>query len=178
MDKGQCSPETSLCSVGLITALQYWDAAYPERPKLLPYAFSSFLTPEHEFTTQSPMSAFHHLNPAAHHHALAHANMSFITQDFKLPPADKHPMFYVGVFAIIGIGGGFVLLLTLVVQYAAALKASKKMFKQLLDTVIHATMRWFDTTPQGRLLNRFSKVCDRNPPSTPKLSQFLRTSKQ
>jgi len=87
-------------------------------------------------------------------------------------------MFYVGVFAIIGIGGGFVLLLTLVVQYAAALKASKKMFKQLLDTVIHATMRWFDTTPQGRLLNRFSKVCDRNPPSTPKLSQFLRTSKQ
>ena len=124
------------------------------------------------------MSAFHHLNPAAHHHALAHANLSFVTEGFNLPPADKHPMFYVGVFAAIGIGGGLVLLLTLIVQYAAALKASKKMFKQLLDTVVHATMRWFDTTPQGRLLNRFSKVRNRNGSSTPTLSRFLRTSKQ
>ena len=124
------------------------------------------------------MSAFHHLNPAAHHHTLAHANLSFVTEGFNLPPADKHPMFYVGVFAAIGIGGGLVLLLTLIVQYAAALKASKKMFKQLLDTVVHATMRWFDTTPQGRLLNRFSKVRNRNGSSTPTLSRFLRTSKQ
>jgi ABC-type multidrug transport system fused ATPase/permease subunit len=125
------------------------------------------------------MSAFHHLNPAAHHHAFAHANLSFATEDFNLPPADKHPMFYVGIFAAIGIGGGLVLLLTLIVQYAAALKASKKMFKQLLDAVVHATMRWFDTTPQGRLLNRFSKVRDCNaPPPTPTLSRFLRTSKQ
>lgn len=113
------------------------------------------------------MSALHHLNPATHHHALMHANMSFVTQDFKLPPADKHPMFYVGVFAAIGISGGLVLLLTLIVQYVAALRASKKMFKQLLDTVVHATMRWFDTTPQGRLLNRFSKVCDHGASTTP-----------
>jgi len=80
VDKGQCSPDTSLVSFGILTDLQYWDAAYPERPKLLPYAFSSFLTPEHEFIAPSPMSAFHHLNPAAHHHALAHANMSFVTK--------------------------------------------------------------------------------------------------
>jgi len=152
------SPDAQLGSADLLTALQYWDAAYPDRSRLDFYAFSSFITPEHEFAAQSPMSAFHHLNSAAHHHALVHANMSFVTQDFKLPPADKHPVFYVGVFAAIGIGGGLVLLLTLIVQYAAALKASKRMFRQLLDTVVHATMRWFDTTPQGRLLNRFSKV--------------------
>lgn len=127
---------------------------------------------------QSPMSAFHHLNPAAHHHALTHANMSFVTQDLKLPPADTHPMFYVGVFAAIGIGGGLVLLLTLIVQYAAALKASKKLFKQLLDGVVHATMRWFDTTPQGRLLNRFSKVWTGNSAVCSKLSRSLRILKQ
>jgi hypothetical protein len=117
------------------------------------------------------MSAFHHLNLAAHHHAFAHANLSFVTEGFNLPPADKHPMFYVGVFAAIRIGGGLVLLLTLIVQYAVALKAFKKMFKQLLDTVVHAIVRWFDT-------NRFSKVRDHNGPPTPTLSQFLRTSKQ
>lgn len=125
------------------------------------------------------MSASHYLNPAAHYHVLAHTNTSFVTQDIKLPPADKHPMFYVGVFAAIGLCGGLVLLLTLVVQYVAALRASKKMFRQLLDTVVHATMRWFDTTPQGRLLNRFSKVRDHKFTSTPKFNQSLfRTSKR
>ena len=125
------------------------------------------------------MSALHYLNPAAHHHALTHTNISFVTQDFKLPSADKHPMFYVGIFAAIGIGGGLVLLLTLVVQYVAALRASKKMFRQLLDAVVHATMRWFDTTPQGRLLNRFSKVCDHKSSSAPNLTDFFfRISKQ
>ena len=87
-------------------------------------------------------------------------------------------MFYVGIFAAIGIGGGLVLLLALIVQYAAALKASKKMFKQLLDTVVHATMRWFDTTPQGRLLNRFSKVCNCSVSSAPSLTRSPRTLKQ
>ena len=119
------------------------------------------------------MSASYYLNPAAHYHALGHTNMSFVTQDIKLPPADKHPMFYVGVFAAIGIGGGLVLLSTLVVQYVAALRASKKMFQQLLDTVVHATMRWFDTTPQGRLLNRFSKVRDHMYSCTPNFSSFF-----
>ena len=86
--------------------------------------------------------------------------MSLITQDSKFPPPGERPMLYVGVFAAIGIGGGLVLLLTPVAQYVAGLRASRRMFKRLLDTVIRATMRWFDTTTQGRLLNRFSKVCD------------------
>ena len=98
--------------------------------------------------------------------------MSFVTQEIKLPPADKHPMFYVGVFAAIGIGSRLVFLLTLVVQYVADLRASK-MFRQLLDAVVHATMRWFDTTPQGCLLNRFSNVRYRRSSfTTPRLSSF------
>jgi ABC-type multidrug transport system fused ATPase/permease subunit len=135
------------------------------------------ITPEHENFTQSPTSAFHHPNPATNHHRFTHTNLSFVTEGFNLPPANKHPMFYISVFTAIGIGGGLVFLLNLIVQYAAALKASKKVFKQLLDTIIHATMQWFDTT-QGRLLNRFSKVRDHSGPPTPTLSQFLRVSKQ
>jgi len=98
VDNGQNPPPTHthtlLTSAKLPMALQYWDAAYPERSKLDVYAFSSFITPEHQFVAQSPVSAFHHSNPAAHHHALTRANMSPVTQDFKLPPADKHPMFF------------------------------------------------------------------------------------
>jgi ABC-type multidrug transport system fused ATPase/permease subunit len=100
------------------------------------------------------------------------------TTNLSLPDAGAHPMFYVGIYAAISLGGGLVSLVIVAVQYFAALRASRKLFKQLLITVIHATMRWFDTTPQvsnikmiaqakycflklvaqGRLLNRFSKA--------------------
>lgn len=36
-------------------------------------------------------------------------------------------------------------------------RASKILFKRLLDAVVGSPMRFFDTTPTGRILNRFSK---------------------
>ena len=38
-----------------------------------------------------------------------------------------------------------------------ALTASRKMFTDMLATVLHTDMAFFDTTPTGRLVNRFSK---------------------
>ncbi|KAG6914945.1 hypothetical protein DXG01_014339 [Tephrocybe rancida] len=45
----------------------------------------------------------------------------------------------------------------MVAQYTGALRASRILFKQLLVTVVRATFRFHDTTPQGRMLNRFGK---------------------
>lgn len=39
----------------------------------------------------------------------------------------------------------------------AGLRASKVMFDELLDVILHAPMAFFDTTPIGRIMNRFSK---------------------
>lgn len=39
----------------------------------------------------------------------------------------------------------------------SGLRASKVMFDDLLDTILHAPMAFFDTTPIGRIMNRFSK---------------------
>lgn len=41
--------------------------------------------------------------------------------------------------------------------YYGTLKASKTMYQQLLRRILRAPMRFFDTTPIGRILNRFSK---------------------
>ncbi|PKC07157.1 P-loop containing nucleoside triphosphate hydrolase protein [Rhizophagus irregularis] len=41
--------------------------------------------------------------------------------------------------------------------YYGSLQASKKLYNQLLVRVIKAPLRFFDTTPIGRILNRFSK---------------------
>jgi len=40
-------------------------------------------------------------------------------------------------------------------QYTGALRASRLLFKQLLVSVVRATFRFHDTTPLGRMLNRF-----------------------
>ena len=92
-----------------------------------------------------------------------------------LPPAQNHPFFYIGIYTAITVSAALVNVTSVVVQYGGALKASRSLFQRLLTSVVRATMRWHDTTPQGersvsvnismfvtpetgRMLNRFSKV--------------------
>ncbi|KAF7298743.1 ATP-dependent bile acid permease [Mycena indigotica] len=75
----------------------------------------------------------------------------------SLPNAATHPLFYIGVYTAIGVAGVALQLLGGWVQYTGALAASRVLFKKLLFTVTRATFRFHDTTPQGRILNRFSK---------------------
>ena len=39
----------------------------------------------------------------------------------------------------------------------AGLRASKSMYTKLLDVVLQGQMSFFDRTPLGRIVNRFSK---------------------
>ncbi|KAF8577829.1 multidrug resistance-associated ABC transporter [Ramaria rubella] len=75
----------------------------------------------------------------------------------KLPSADVHPLFYVAVYATISFGVATIGIINIVVQYTGGLRASRLLFKQLLIGVVRATMRWHDSTPTGRILNRFGK---------------------
>ncbi|KAL4065665.1 hypothetical protein V8B97DRAFT_2019002 [Scleroderma yunnanense] len=80
---------------------------------------------------------------------------------FEMALPDVHQsLFYLTVYAIIG---SFTALLSVgssIVQYSAALGASRSLFEKLLNNVVHATMHWHDITPDGRLINRFSKDMD------------------
>ncbi|KAK6832825.1 hypothetical protein RU639_003877 [Aspergillus parasiticus] len=40
--------------------------------------------------------------------------------------------------------------------FSSALRASKAFFRQFLQAVVRSPLRWLDTTPLGRILNRFS----------------------
>lgn len=73
-------------------------------------------------------------------------------------PAQAHPYYYLDIYAAIALSGGLFSILAAVAQYTGALRASRSLFELLLGRVVHATMRWYDVTPQGRILNRFSKV--------------------
>ena len=90
--------------------------------------------------------------------------LSFIRVDW--PNAIEHPLFYVGVYAAIGLGSALANVLSVSAQYVGALRASRTLFervilissldpthslkfRQLLVTVVRATFRFHDTTPQG-----------------------------
>ena len=66
-------------------------------------------------------------------------------------------MYYLSVYAAIGIAYMMTSLLREGVVFAGSLRASKQIHVQLLNTVMRARFRFFDSTPQGRIVNRFSK---------------------
>ncbi len=82
----------------------------------------------------------------------------FNTAGVKFPPAQEHPYFYICIYAAISLSAGLVNIAGVITQFTGALRASRILFDRLLRTVVRATMRWHDVTPQGRMLNRFSKV--------------------
>lgn len=67
------------------------------------------------------------------------------------------------------------LILSIVIAICT-LNASKKMHKNMLESVLHCPMAFFDTTPLGRIVNRFAKdvdVCDNTLPMN--IQQMLST---
>ncbi|EJU04810.1 hypothetical protein DACRYDRAFT_114129 [Dacryopinax primogenitus] len=76
---------------------------------------------------------------------------------FNLPSARDHPFFYIGIYAAIGMGAANTAVVDCIFQTVAGYRGSKVLFARLLKTVVRAPIRWFDTTPTGRILNRFSR---------------------
>ena len=74
------------------------------------------------------------------HHPVAYVS----TTEIEWPPAQEHPFFYIGIYAAISLAAGFVNIAGVITQYTGALRASRKLFRQLLVTVVRATMRWQD----------------------------------
>ncbi|KAJ7123089.1 multidrug resistance-associated ABC transporter [Mycena epipterygia] len=75
----------------------------------------------------------------------------------QFPSASEKPMFYIAVYAAIGMAGVVLQVGSAALQYTGALRASRILFKKCLVSVVRATFRWHDRTPVGRMLNRFSK---------------------
>ncbi|KAJ2137532.1 hypothetical protein IW136_003475 [Coemansia sp. RSA 678] len=65
--------------------------------------------------------------------------------------------YFIGVYAGIALSSMVIILVRSLIQFWGSLKASKVLHERLLHTVLRAPVRFFDTTPVGRLINRFSK---------------------
>lgn len=64
--------------------------------------------------------------------------------------------YYLGIYFFIGMLSLFLTTMRSLVLFSGSLKASRRIHTQLLDRVLRAKVRFFDTTPVGRIVNRFS----------------------
>ncbi|XP_051473900.1 ATP-binding cassette sub-family C member 2 isoform X2 [Apus apus] len=63
----------------------------------------------------------------------------------------------IGVFGALGISQALFLLFAILLSARGAMRASRVTHQQLLSNILRAPMSFFDTTPTGRIVNRFAK---------------------
>ncbi|WPK23590.1 hypothetical protein PUMCH_000831 [Australozyma saopauloensis] len=66
-------------------------------------------------------------------------------------------IYYIIVYAVIGVTYALFACLKSLWVYLSAVKASNNIFMHVLTKVLRAKLRFFDKTPLGRIMNRFSK---------------------
>ncbi|KAK3818860.1 MAG: ATP-binding cassette transporter 1 [Benniella sp.] len=68
------------------------------------------------------------------------------------------PFYYIGIYASIGIAySAVVILQNIILQIFCGLRSARVLHENMLKSVLRSPMMFFDTTPMGRILNRFSK---------------------
>ncbi|CDH53086.1 abc metal ion [Lichtheimia corymbifera JMRC:FSU:9682] len=71
---------------------------------------------------------------------------------------NHHVWFYLGVYAAIGWSSMiFSVVQSLILWIHCAIRSARTLHTNMLNGVIHSPMSFFDTTPLGRILNRFSQ---------------------
>ncbi|PIL29150.1 ATP-binding cassette transporter [Ganoderma sinense ZZ0214-1] len=145
---------TQISGVGEKVWIKIWGGAYGHNgtvtpPQQFSYSYRDYA--EHQHVLDDGLSHFHHTT-------MVHSpTVPYTALEITFPPAQEHPYFYIGIYTAIALSTGIINILGVITQYTGALRASRILFEKLLRTVVRATMRWHDVTPQGRMLNRFSK---------------------
>lgn len=109
----------------------------------------------------------HYSNQQGQNNTNATANGTAPSQDLAL---------FLGVYAGLGFSQALFILLGSFTMATAAIFASTLLHNEMLDSILRSPMSFFDTTPLGRVLNRFSKdiyTIDETIPSS--LRTFLMT---
>ena len=70
--------------------------------------------------------------------------------------SDNNTFFYLKIYIIISMGTATIGILRNLTSYCLAVRASRTIFKNMLFSIMRVPLRWLDTVPTGRILNRFT----------------------
>lgn len=75
---------------------------------------------------------------------------------FPINVHNQNLWFYLGVYCFISTLSVVFSVVCLYMVYSCSIRASRKIFKGILRSVLRAPLRWLDVVPMGRILNRFT----------------------
>jgi ABC-type multidrug transport system fused ATPase/permease subunit len=81
----------------------------------------------------------------------------WVTSVWALSEGSNSKLYYLGIYALILASNIILGVFNSIVPPIFGLRASKKFYSNMLSTLLQAPMSFFDTTPTGRIINRFSK---------------------
>ncbi|KAF8985597.1 hypothetical protein BGZ46_003292 [Entomortierella lignicola] len=71
---------------------------------------------------------------------------------------DHGTMYYIGIYAALGFSYSLLTVFqSIVLQVYCGIRSARVLHQEMLKSVLRSPMLFFDTTPMGRILNRFSK---------------------
>jgi ATP-binding cassette subfamily C (CFTR/MRP) protein 1 len=70
---------------------------------------------------------------------------------------NDRPGHFIGIYLAFGLGGSFLSMVSMLVLWIfCSIEASRKLHERMANAIFRSPMSFFDTTPAGRILNRFS----------------------
>ncbi|SCV05082.1 LANO_0G18074g1_1 [Lachancea nothofagi CBS 11611] len=79
-------------------------------------------------------------------------------QSMTIQKTTKHStVYYLLIYFFIGAAHAMISATKTIINFMAGLNASRKIFNLVLKKVLYARLRFFDSTPIGRIMNRFSR---------------------
>ncbi|KAM0789886.1 hypothetical protein ACM66B_006730 [Microbotryomycetes sp. NB124-2] len=93
-------------------------------------------------------------------HVLMLSQGWFVGRWVNADDRDARPSFYFGIYTGIQLSGAISLTAMYLMLIWGAINASRAIHERLTKSVFGAPFRFFDVTPQGAILNRFSKDCE------------------
>jgi ABC-type multidrug transport system fused ATPase/permease subunit len=79
-----------------------------------------------------------------------------VTHATNLPPANENLQYYLSIYVGLSLIGCVIGTIRFYWIFSGSIRASKQLFENLSFTILRTPLRWVDTVPLGRILNRFT----------------------
>jgi hypothetical protein len=103
------------------------------------------------------------------HYSKASGNESSYSSSSSSSSSSISPWHFIAIYSLISLVICILMFLRNIVTRLSGCESTKNLFRNLLSTVLHAPMSFYDTTPLGRVTNRFARdvnVLDDSLPGT------------